>query len=108
MAAADDLAVLAELAEIQPLTPEEILGLTFDVSKHGLGKVTAEDLVAHVAGNRNLITSCDDKGWTPVLWASFHGHWQVCVPAIRRLPLHLVPVRGAHVLTSCRHLRCWS
>ena len=61
----------------EPLTPEQILAEVFRVSKNGLGGITPETLVSHVATSRDIITSTDEKGWTPVLWASFHGHWKV-------------------------------
>ena len=61
----------------KPLTPEAILDIVFDASKAGLGKLTPEELQAHISTSADIVTAQDEKGWTPLLWASFHGHWEV-------------------------------
>jgi hypothetical protein len=69
---------LAAYAEAPPLTPEQIIERTFHAAKHGVdATVSLEDLVAFTSEDPELILETDDKGWTPLLWASFHGQWQV-------------------------------
>ena len=65
------------------LTPEQVQAEVFRISKHGLAGVAPEDFVAHVASVGNAATTCDERGWTPLLWAAFHGHWQVRASAFR-------------------------
>ena len=81
---------LNEFAAQKLLTPQEVEDLVFSVSKAGFGKaVTAAELTVYLAADPLLITVRDDKGWTPLLWAAFHGHTLVC-RFCRVCPLKLV------------------
>jgi hypothetical protein len=64
--------------EAAPLTPAQIVEQVFSVAKRGPDSQQAlEDLIALTSEDPELILECDEKGWTPLLWASFHGHWKV-------------------------------
>lgn len=74
---------LSEFAAQKLLTPQEVEDLVFSVAKAGFDDaVTAAELTVYLAADPLLITVRDDKGWTPLLWAAFHGHTPVCPLAV--------------------------
>jgi hypothetical protein len=78
-----DFATSSELDLRKPLSATEIEDVVFAVSKDGFTDavgITLGDLQGFLAADPMLITVRDEKGWTPLLWAAFHGHAQVaCV-----------------------------
>src|SRR5690242_20434305 len=77
--AADD--VVTGVAIDRPLEPHEIEDRVFTCAKEGLlngsAPVSRAELISCLVADPVVVTVRDEKGWTPLLWASFHGHAQV-------------------------------
>lgn len=64
---------------IEKLTTGQIEERVFQVAKTGAlnGQPGLDELRGFLAVDAALITVRDEKGWTPLLWAAFHGFAQV-------------------------------
>ena len=71
----DDIGEPLELKE-EVLTPEEARDRLFASCKSG----NVEDVRAMLSAGAS-VAARDGKGWSPLLWASFHGHANVRWPA---------------------------